>query len=126
MAKRNYLAVVAAPIVILVSVISLMSMGLLEESGKVENVKIEISYSGTWEGVIYNNEQAQRVSGFTKKTIIVFRPSADEWNLAFTAEKKDDTTNQLKVKIVTIEGDVLEQAQTVEPFGKISISIEII
>jgi hypothetical protein len=126
MAKRNYLAVVAASIVILASVVSLMGMGLLEKSSKVESVEIQVSFAGLWEGVIYNNEQAQRVSGFNEKTIVVFRPSPDEWNLTFTAEKRDDTANQLKVKIVNKGGDVLEQAQTVEPFGEINISIEII
>ncbi|MGD2201098.1 MAG: hypothetical protein PVJ38_05670 [Candidatus Bathyarchaeota archaeon] len=125
MTKKNYVAIIVAPIVILVAVVSALNMGLLDKNTEIENLRVEVSYSGSWEGVIYSNEEAQQVSGFTKKTIIVFRPPGDTWKLSFTAEKKDDSTNQLKVKIKTIDGAVLGEAKTVEPYGKISLSIEI-
>jgi hypothetical protein len=92
---------------------------------RVENIKIEISYSGSWEGVLFNNEEAQSISGFTKKTIIVFRPDGEEWTISFNAEKKDDSTGQLKVVIKLIDGTRLGEAQTVDPFGKVSITLAI-
>jgi hypothetical protein len=126
MAKRQYIAVIAGPIAILVILISILNTGILETSDdRVENIKIEVSYSGSWVGVLYNNEEVQRISGFSKKTIIVFRPDGDEWTLSFEAEKKDDTTSQLKVKIKLIDGTTLGQMQTVEPYGKASISMVI-
>jgi hypothetical protein len=72
--------------------------------------------------VLYNNEEVQRISGFSKKTIVVFRPDGDEWTLSFEAEKKDATTSQLKVVIKLIDGTRLGEAQTVEPYGKVSIT----
>ena len=126
MAKKQYIVVIAVPLVIIVTLVSILSSGFLDTSEDlVENIKIEVSYSGSWEGVLYNNEEVQSISGFTKKTIIVFRPDGDEWTLSFEAEKKDDTTSQLKVMIKLIDGTTLGQTQTVEPHGKVSISVVI-
>ena len=126
MTKRQYVAVIVAPLVILATIVSIFSIGILDTSEeRIENIKIEISYSGSWEGVIYNNEDVQRISGFTRKTIIVFRPDYEEWPLTFEAEKMDDTTSQLKVVIKLIDGTKLGEAQTVEPHGKVSISLKI-
>jgi hypothetical protein len=123
MTKRQYLAVIAGPIAILAILISILNTGILETSDdRIENIKIEVTYSGSWEGVLYNNEEVQRISGFSKKTIVVFRPDGDEWTLSFEAEKKDATTSQLKVVIKLIDGTRLGEAQTVEPYGKVSIT----
>ena len=126
MPKRQYVAVIAAPLVILATIVSLFNAGILDTSEeRIENIKIEVSYSGSWKGVIYNNEEIQKVSGFTRKTIIVFRPNNEEWTLTFETEKRDDTTSQLKVVIRLIDGTKLGEAQTVEPYGKVSISLKI-
>jgi hypothetical protein len=126
MTKKQYIVVIAVPLVIIVTMISILSSGFLDTSeDRVENIKIEISYSGSWEGVLFNNEEAQSISGFTKKTIIVFRPDGEEWTISFNAEKKDDSTGQLKVVIKLIDGTRLGEAQTVDPFGKVSITLAI-
>ncbi len=124
MAKKQFIVVVAVPLVIIMTIVSILSSGFLETTEEqVENLKIEVSYSGSWEGMLYNNEEVQSISGFTKKTIIVFRPDEDEWTISFEAEKKDDSMGQLKVKIKLIDGTTLEDTQTVEPYGKVSISM---
>jgi hypothetical protein len=126
MTGKQYIVVIAVPLVILVTIVSLLSSGFLATSeDRVEKIKIEISYSGAWEGALYNNENFQSISGFTKKTLIVFRPNGDEWTLSFEAEKKDDTMSQLKVKIKLIDGTTLGETQTVEPYGKVSITMVI-
>ena len=126
MAKKQYIVVIAVPLVIIVTIVSILSSGVLDTSeDRVENIRIEVSYLGYWEGALYNNEEVQSISGFTKKTIIVFRPNGDEWTLNFDAEKKDDTMAQLKVRIKLIDGTTLGETQTVEPYGKVSISIVI-
>ncbi len=126
MTKKQYIVVIAVPLVIIVTIVSILSSGVLDisEDG-VENIKIEVSSSGSWEGILYNNEEVQSISGFTKKTIIVFRPDGDEWTISFEAEKKDDTMGQLKVKVKLIDGTTLGETQTVEPYGKVSISMVI-
>ncbi len=82
------MAVIAGPIALLAIIMSILSTGFLDTSEDlVENVKIEVIYSSSWEGMLHNNEDVQEVSGFTRKTIIVFRPDGDEWVLRFEAEK---------------------------------------
>ena len=126
MTKKQYIVVIAVPLVIIVTIVSILSSGVLDTSeDRVENIKIEVSSSGSWEGILYNNDEVQGISGFTKKTIIVFRPDGDEWTISFEAEKKDDTMGQLKVKVKLIDGTTLGETQTVEPYGKVSISMVI-
>ena len=126
MAKRQYIVVIAVPLIMIVTLVSILSSGILDTlDDRVENVKIEVSYLGAWEGMLYNNEEVQGISGFTKKTMIVFRPDGDEWTLSFEAMKKDDTMAQLKVVVKLIDGTTLGETQTVDPYGKVSISLVI-
>ena len=126
MTKRQYMAVIAGPIVVIAIIVSVLNTGLLDTSDdSIENIKIEVIYSGSWEGVLYNNEEMQRVFGFTRKTIIVFRPDGVEWTLSFDAMKKDDSSSQLKVVVKLIDGTRLGEAQTVDPYGKVSLTLVI-
>jgi uncharacterized protein YxeA len=127
MTGKQYIVVIAAPLVIIMTIVTILSSGFLATSeDRVDNIKIEITYSGSWEAMLYNNEEIQSLTGFTKKTLIVYRPSGDEWTLSFEAEKKDDSTSQLKIVIKLIDGTKLGEAQTVEPYGKVSISMVIV
>ena len=67
----------------------------------------------------------QSISGFTRKTIIISRPDNNEWTLSFEAEKKDDSSAQLKAVVRLIDGTRLGESQTVEPYGKISLTLAI-
>ncbi|MBC8223503.1 hypothetical protein H8E65_02870 [Candidatus Bathyarchaeota archaeon] len=126
MTKRQYMAVIAGPIAVIAIIVSILNTGLLETpDDRIENIKIEVTYSGSWEGVLYNNEEMQRISGFTRKTIIVFRPNDEEWTLSFEAEKKDDSSSQLKAVVKLIDGTRLGESQTVDPYGKISLTLAI-
>jgi hypothetical protein len=126
MTKRQYVAVIAGPVAVIVIIVSFLNAGLLDPSDdRIENIKIEVTYSGSWEGVLFNNDEFQRVSGFTRKTILVFRPNDEEWTLSFEAEKKDDSTSQLKAVVKLIDGTRLGEAQSVDPYGKISLTLVI-
>ncbi len=126
MTKRQYMAVIAGPIAILVFIISILNTGILETSdNRIDNVKIEVIYSSSWKGMLYNNEDVTKISGFTRKTILVHRPIGEDWILSFEAEKMDYTTSQLKVVIKLIDGTLLGEAQTVDPYGKVSITLAI-
>ena len=67
----------------------------------------------------------QSISGFTRKTIIISRPDNNEWTLSFEAEKKDDSSAQLKAIVKLIDGTRLGESQTVDPHGKISLTLSI-
>lgn len=126
MAKRQYVAVIAGPIAVIAIIVSILNAGILDISDdRIENIKIEVTYPGSWEGVLYNNEDVQRVSGFTRKTIIVFRPDDEEWTILFEAEKKDGSMSQLKAVVKLIDGTTLGESQTVDPYGKISLTLSI-
>jgi hypothetical protein len=126
MAKRQYMAVIAGPIAVIAIIVTILNAGLLETpDDRIENIKIEVTYSGSWEGMLYNNDEVQSVSGFTRKTIIVFRPNDEEWTILFEAEKKDGSSNQLKAVVKLIDGTRLGESQTVDPYGKISLTLAI-
>lgn len=124
MAKRHYIAVIAGPITVIALIISMLNTGILDTpDDRIENIKIEVTYSGSWDGVLYSNEHVQRISGFTRKTIIVFRPDDDEWTISFEAEKEDGSSNQLKAVFKLIDGTRLGESQTIDPYGKISLTL---
>ena len=126
MTKWQYMAVIAGPVAVIVIIMSILNTGLLATpDDQIENIRIEITYTGYWEGVLYNNEAVQRISGFTRKTIVVFRPNGEEWALSFEAEKMDGTMSQLRVSVKLIDGTKLGEAQTVEPYGKAAITLVI-
>ena len=110
MTKRQYVAVLAGPVAVIALIVSIFNTGILDISEEqIENMKIEITYSGSWEGTLYNNEEVEKVTGFTRKTILVYRSYGDKWTVSFEAEKKDDSFNQLKVKLMLIDGTILEE-----------------
>jgi hypothetical protein len=124
MTKRHYIAVIAGPITVIALIISMLNTGILDTpDDRIENIKIEVTYSGSWDGVLYSNEHVQRISGFTRKTIIVFRPDDEEWTISFEAEKEDGSSNQLKAVFKLIDGTRLGESQTIDPYGKISLTL---
>jgi len=108
MQKRNYIAVLAGPLLIITLVFAVLNSGFLETpSQQINKVSIEVSYTGPWEGIIYNDDTTQQVSGFCEKKISVIRPSAEKWILSFHAGKKDGTSNILRVTIKLTDGTIL-------------------
>ena len=120
------MAVIAGPIAIITIILALVNSNFVDLSGdRIENIKIEVTYSSNWEGVLNSNEKVQIFSGFTSKTFIVVRPKEGEWAVSFEAEKTDDSSNQLKVVIELINGTRLDEAQTIDPYGKVALALTI-
>jgi hypothetical protein len=126
MTNRQYVAVIAGPLAIITIIASLLSANFVVTSGdRIERIKIIVTYPGNWEGVLYSNEKVQMISGFTSKTIIVLRPKNGVWAVSFEAEKIDDSSNQLKVVVELMNGKILDTAQTIDPYGKVSLALTI-
>jgi len=126
MTIRQYVAVIAGPIAIITILISLFSVNFVDISGdRIENIKIEITHSSNWEGVLISNEKVQMVSGFSSKTLVVIRPIDGKWSVSFEAEKIDSSSNQLKVVIELLNGTRLGEAQTIDPYGKVTLALTI-
>ena len=114
------------PVLIIAITFAIMNTGFLKVSSQqIKEVRIEVSYTGPWKGVIYSNGEAQRVSGFSDKTIRVYRPSSERWDLLFHCEKNDGSTNLLRVAIKSTDGTILNKGFTLEQYGKVEISVEI-
>jgi hypothetical protein len=123
MTNKQYVAVIVGPITIITILISLFNVSLHDIStNRIENIKIEVTYSGSWEGVLYSNEKVQMVSGFTSKTIVVYRPTDEQWTVSFEVEKIEDSRNQLKVVYKFMNGTRIDEAQTIDPYGKVVLT----
>jgi len=126
MQKRNYIAVLAGPLLIIILVFAVLNSGFLETPGQqITELSIEVSYTGPWEGIIYNDDATQQISGFSEKTINVIRPSSEKWILSFHAGKKDGSSNILRATIKLTDGTILKKAHTDEPYGEVQLSVEI-
>jgi len=126
MTNRQYVAVIVGPIAFITILVSLFSANFVDISeDRIETIKIDVSYSGNWEGILYSNEKVQIVSGFTKKTFVVLRPTDGEWTVSFEANKIDSSSNQLKVEIELLNGTLLDAAQTIDPYGKAALTLSI-
>ena len=126
MNNRQYMAVIAGPIAIIAIILALINASFVDLSGdQIENIKIEVIYSSNWEGILISNEKVQMFSGFTRKTFVIVRPNAGEWVVSFEAEKIDDSSNQLKIVIELLNGTRLDEAQTIDPYGKVAVTITI-
>ncbi len=126
MTNRQYVAVIAGPVAIILIIVSLFSANFVVISeDRIERIKIVVTYSGTWEGVLYSNENVQMMSEFSGKIFIVLRPKDGEWVVSFEAEKIDDSSNQLKVVVELINGTRLDMAQTIDPYGKVTLGLTI-
>ena len=126
MQKRKFFAGLVGPILIIILAFSVMNSGFLKTSRQqMVEVRIEVSYTGPWKGIIYNNGDTQQVSGFSDKTIRVCRPLDGKWDLSFNCEKEDGSTNLLRVSIKSMDGAILEKGYTLKPFGQVQLSVEI-
>ena len=114
------------PLLVVILAFSVMSSGVLRNSNQqLREVIIEVSYAGPWEGVIYNNGDAEEVSGFSDKTIRVLTPLSGKWDLSFHCEKMDGSTNILRVTMKFEDGAILKKGFTLEPYGSVQLSVEI-
>jgi hypothetical protein len=105
---------------------SVMSSGILRKSNQqLKEVRIEVSYAGPWEGVINSNGDVQEVSGFSDKTIRVLQPLSGKWDLSFYCEKMDGSMNSLRVTMKFEDGAILKKGFTMEPYGRMQLSVEI-
>ena len=114
------------PLLVVILAFSVVSSGILRNlNQQMQEVRIKVTYAGPWEGVIYNNGDAEEVSGFSDKTIRVLKPLSGKWDLSFHCEKMDGSTNMLRVTIKFKDGTILKKGFTLEPYGSVQLSVEI-
>lgn len=112
-------------VVITVIVTTILSGLLMTGSlsrAPAEVVLMEVDYFGTWEGTITQADSSRKVSGFGKKRVILQRDNWDSYNLTIRIKKIGYDTNQLRVRIMLINGTVLKGASTNDSFGIVEVS----
>jgi hypothetical protein len=123
MFKKQYVAVIAGPIAILTVLLSIFNIGPVDtHDDQIDRIVIRVTYSGAWEGVIYSNEKVQMVSGFVNKNFVVVKSNSGEWTVSFEAKKIGDSTNKMIVEFELLNGTRLDNAQTTDAYGKVSLS----
>lgn len=85
-------------------------------------VVMEVDYFGTWEGTITQADSSRIISGFGKKRVTLQRYNWDSYNLTIRIKKIGYDTNQLRVRIMLINGTVLKGASTNDSFGIVEVS----
>ena len=112
-------------VVITVIVTTILSGLLMTGSlsrAPAEVVLMEVDYFGTWEGTITQADSSRKVSGFGKKRVTLQRYNWDSYNLTIRIKKIGYDTNQLRVRIMLINGTVLKGASTNDSFGIVEVS----
>lgn len=123
---RKVFAGLFGPAVIMLFAISIMNVGFLKSNEKpVKELVLEVSYTGPWKGKVFNNGDIQKVSGFSAKTIHVYRLSDGEWIVSFQVEKLDGSTNLLLATIRSTDGISLDKDFSIEPYGMVLLTVEI-
>jgi len=91
----------------------------------VTEVIIEVDYYDRWNLTLTSNGIETQHSGFGKGSILLWRGGAREWQIFVHCVKLDSLEGLLIVRAREKYGDVLKQAITNEPFGDVTITLEL-
>lgn len=110
-------------IVILASTV--MLTGILETNDRIDEVVLEVDYFEHWNVTFSHDSIEETWSGMGRKETVLIRPSGGTWVISVEAEKMDESSGYLRVKIKLLDGTILKQAVTMLPYGKITMVHEI-
>jgi hypothetical protein len=95
------------------------------ESDKDDRIILEIEYYDKWEAVISDGNSNTTLSGYGRTQSVLLRPRGDVWTISATVRKIDQSACILYVRLKLMDGTVLRQSATAEPYGKAYINITI-
>jgi hypothetical protein len=95
------------------------------ESDRDDRVILEIEYYDKWEAIISDGTSNTTLSGYGRTQSVLMRPRGDVWTLSATVRKIDQSTCILYLRVKLMDGTVLRQAATSEPYGKAYITLTI-
>jgi hypothetical protein len=103
---------------------SIMLTGTLE-SHKIDQVILEVDYYENWNISYSSGNVIEYWSGIGRKELLLVRPLSDTWVISVQGEKLDASSSQFKITLKLKDGSVIEQAVTLQPYGKVNIIAEI-
>lgn len=99
--------------------------GFIGDKNDIEQLIIEVDYYNNWNMTVLENGSVHLLSGFGKKERLFVRPFDGKWVFEINASKFDDSSNNLSVRVKLRDGTILEHGSTTEPFGTVTLSLEI-
>jgi len=110
---------------IVVLACTVMLTGILDVNDRIDEAVLEVDYFEHWNVTFSHNSLEESWSGMGRKEKILVRHSGDTWVISVEAEKMDESSGYLRVKIKRMDGTILKQAVTMLPYGKITMVLEI-
>ena len=104
---------------------TVMLTGILEVNDRIDEVVLEVDYFEHWNVTFSHDSIEESWSGMGRKETVLIRPSGGTWIISVEAEKLDESSGYLRVKIKLLDGTILKQAVTMLPYGKITMVLEI-
>jgi hypothetical protein len=91
-----------------------------------QQVKVEVSYSGKWQGAVGDLEGIVSWSGDDPRTLTLARARpVGMWIVSANAQKMDDSSSILTISIVRMDGTVIKTASTNTAYGMAQIATNI-
>lgn len=118
--KMFFYIIVIAIIVVSVLAFALMSNGNATE---ISQVRITVSYEGDWSGTYGDLGDIRSWDGSGSSSVTFTRSStSSSYAVVANAQKLDDSSGTLTLKIVSTDGEVLKQSSTSAQYGFVQIS----
>lgn len=109
-----------------VTVVStLLFTGFIGNQNDIEQLILEVDYYNNWNMTVSENGSVQSLSGFGKMERLFVRPIDGKWVVMINASKLDGSSNNLSVRLKLRDGTVLKHGSTTEPYGTVTLSVEI-
>jgi hypothetical protein len=109
--------------IVFVSVFSASFAPITSPSQKNRSVLVKVEYAGEWQGAYGDASGIVSWDGNGTKTIALDRPNdAYLWIVSANAQKSDDSSAVLTIKIMQTDGTILKQASTQSPYGMAQVS----
>ena len=99
-------------------------------SSSVSQVTVQVTYSGSWQGAYQSTGASSSTaswSGTGNKSVNISRPSGvGIWIISANAEKLDDSSAILVIRMLAPDGTTLQEGSTDAPYGvaQIGYSVE--
>lgn len=95
-------------------------------SQEISKVYVRVEYDGEWQGAYGDVYGIVSWSGNGTKTVTLNRPSDGYlWVVSANAQKMDDSSKVLTIKIMKTDGTILKQASTTASYGMAQVAYNV-
>jgi len=112
-------------VIIAIAASTLLMMGTLTRSNQVNELILEITYSGHYEVRVIENDELTKNSYFGIYRTTLVRESKDTWVISVWAKKTEANNELLSIQLMQKDGKVLASESNYEPYGEVVLSVVI-